>query len=68
MLSTAVRGSGAGAFAPSSAADSPSTVEDGAKAPEAEPLTAVESIRDVVLPAIGSFLKGALVTKAATVE
>jgi hypothetical protein len=42
--------------------------QDGAKAPAAEPLTAVESIRDVVLPAIGSFLKGALVTKAATVE
>ena len=45
-----------------------SAAEDGAKAPAAEPLTAVESIRDVVLPAIGSFLKGALVTKAATVE
>ena len=50
------------------AVEGEAAAEDGAKAPAAEPLTAVESIRDVVLPAIGKYLKGALVAKASTVE
>ena len=63
-----LEGAEMGAEGGAPAVEGEAAAEDGAKAPAAEPLTAVESIRDVVLPAIGKYLKGALVAKASTVE